>query len=327
MPTTVLADEYNALRVVTNTVLGTSVIASPSYGYGQSFSTNAVVGTRTSATPAAASKVTAQNYEDLYIDLIRVRSHQIGTAAAIDAFVIGDYNTNTATADKIEESYIIGLVALGNNILTDRFLVDPSHLTIQGLPSASSTRLDAYTWNNTISTIFTTTFTSALQRRHFFNAGGQIRLSASVNYTGSQAKTVDWQTVLNAMGSTSFKAETTSNNAGVGTGSSIGNYDLTNSYQLVYSRSGGSVYARNRYNVYAKEHVTGNTTSAIQFKVEFVDGLPNDTNFGIDETVQGAFNSIVETATASSEIYINGTTHNAVVGTSSIIGTLISGLS
>ena len=29
----------------------------------------------------------------------------------------------------------------------------------------------------------------------------------------------------------------------VGTGSSIGNYDLTNSYQIVYSRTGGAVYA------------------------------------------------------------------------------------
>ena len=38
-----------------------------------------------------------------------MRSHQIGAAAAIDAFVIGDYDTNGATTDKIEESYILGL--------------------------------------------------------------------------------------------------------------------------------------------------------------------------------------------------------------------------
>ena len=63
----------------------------------------------------------------------------------------------------------------------------------------------------------------------------------SLDYTGSQAKTVDWQTILNAMGSTSFKATSTANNAGIGTGSSIGNYDLTTSYQIVYSRTGGSI--------------------------------------------------------------------------------------
>ena len=327
MPTTILADRYNALRTVTNTVLGISEPATPNYGYGQAFSTNAVVGTRASATPEVASKVTAQDYEDLYIDLIRTRSHQVGPTVAIDEFVIGDYNANPATADKIEESYIQGLEALGNNIQTDRFLVFSNHLNLQSLSSANSSRSSASSWQGTISTIFTTTFVSSLERRHFFNSGGQIRLSASVNYTGSQAKTVDWQTILNAMGSTSFKAESTANNAGIGTGSNIGNFDLTTGYQLVYSRTGGSVYARNRYNIYAKEYATGNSTSAIQFKVEFYDGLPNNTSWGTDEVVYGGFSSVVETTTPSSQIGINGTTHNAVVNNTVITGTLIRPLS
>ena len=138
-------------------------------------------------------------------------------------------------------------------------------------------------------------------------------MSASVDYTGSQAKTVDWQSILNAMGSTSFKATSTVNNAAVGTGTSIGNYNLTNSYQLVYSRDGGAVYANNEYRIYAANSATGNSTSAITFKVEFVDGSPNDPTYGIDETVSGTFNSIVETATPDSQITINGTIHDAVV--------------
>jgi hypothetical protein len=327
MPTTILADEYNALRVVTNTVLGISDNASPSYGYGQGFSTNAVVGTRAVAAPADASKITAQGYEDLYIDLIRVRSHQIGAAAAIDAFVIGDYDTNGATTDKIEESYITGLVALGNNILTDRFLVDPGHLTIASLSAANSTRAYSTTWNGTISHIFKVVFNTELERRHFFNSGGEIRFSASVAYTGSQPKTVDWQSILNAMGSTSFKAESTSNNASVGTGTDIGNYDLTGSYQRVYSRDGGAVYANNEYRVSAINLSTSDTTSAIQFKVEFIDGSPNDPTYGIDEAVSGAFNSSVQIANPSSQISINGTTHNAVINNVVPVATVIRPLS
>tara|TARA_B110000091_G_C13507238_1_gene346907 strand:+ start:76 stop:594 length:519 start_codon:yes stop_codon:yes gene_type:complete len=156
-------------------------------------------------------------------------------------------------------------------------------------------------------------FPTAQARRHYFNSGGEIRLSASVDYTGSQAKTVDWQTILNAMGSTSFKAESTLNNASVGTGTNIGNYDLTSAYQRVYSRDGGAVYANNEYRIFAKEHATGNSTSAIQFKVEFVDGSPNDPSYGVDEVVYGGFNSVIETATPNSQISINGTTHNAVI--------------
>jgi len=69
MPTTILADEYNALRTVVNEVLGVSDIVSPSYGYGQTTSTLSVAGSRASV--PNADKVTAQDYENLYIDLIR----------------------------------------------------------------------------------------------------------------------------------------------------------------------------------------------------------------------------------------------------------------
>lgn len=326
MPTTILATRYNALRTVVNDVLGTSLLVTPTYGYGQSFSTNAVVGTRTAPTPAEASKVTAQNYEDLYIDLMRVRSHQIGAAAAIDAFVIGDYETNAATADKIEESYIQGLEALGNNILTDRFLVDPANLRITASPLASSSRTG--TWTTSIQHIFTMTFTTSQARRHFFNSGGEIRFGASVDFTGSQAKTVDWQTILNNMGTTSFKGKSTVNNAGIGTGSSIGAHDMTGTYQLVYTRSGGSVYARNRYNVYAIEAATGDNTSAIRFKVEFIDGLPNNLDGnGIDEIVYGTFNSIIQTVAADGTVTINGTQHPTALISTDPVGAVARALS
>jgi hypothetical protein len=327
MPTTILASRYNTLRNNVNLILGISNVASPTYGYGQAFSTNSVVGTRSVINPADADKISAQDYEDLYIDLIRTRFHQVGASVTIEEFVIGDYDANTATADKIEEAYILGLESLATNIITNRLVVDPGNLTIEASLPASSTRSSATAWNNTITHIFTMTFPSVQARRHFFNAGGEIRFSASVNYTGSQAKTVDWQTILNAMGSTSFKATETVNNAGVGSGSSIGNYDLTSSYQLVYSRTGGAVYARNRYNIYAAESSTGDSTSAITFKVEFVDGAPNNTTFGIDEAVLGTFNSTIETATPSSQVTINGTTHDAVIIDSPPIGALVRPLS
>jgi len=328
MPTTILASRYNTLRNQVNLVLGVSTAATPDHGYGQSFSTNSVVGTRSLTDPVTANKVSAQDYEDLYIDLIRTRSHQVGSAVSINEFVIGDYETNIATADKIEEAYVLGLESLATNIVTDKLTVFPTNLDISSFPTVSSTRLaTAGTWSTIITHIFTVTFNTVLERRHFFNAGGQIRFSASVGYTGSQAKTVDWQSILNAMGSTSFKATQTINNAAVGTGSSIGNYNLTSSYQLVYSRTGGSVYARNRYNVYAAESATGNTTSAITFKVEFEDGRPNDLTYGIDEVVFGTFNSIIETATPNSQITINGTIHDAVIISTVPTGSLVRSLS
>jgi hypothetical protein len=327
MPTTVLASRYNALRNNVNLVLGISADVSPQYGYGQGFSTNSVVGTRSVTDPAEADKVTAQDYEDLYIDLIRTRSHQVGAAVSIDEFVIGNYEVNTETADKIEEAYIIALESLAANIITDKFLVDSNNLTITSSPLASSTRTAISTWSTVITHIFTMTWPSELERRHYFNAGGEIRMSASVDYTGSQAKTVDWQTILNDMGTISFKAIETVNNAAVGTGSSIGNFDLTSNYQTLYSRDGGAVYANNEYRIYAREYATVDSTSAIQFKVEFIDGSPNDPTYGIDEVVFGTFNSIVQTATPNSQVTINGTVYDAVVISDDPIGATIRPLS
>jgi hypothetical protein len=308
MPTTILASRYNNLRDQVNLILGPSNPASPTYGYGQAFSTNRVLGSRTVADISHADKVTAEQYEDLYIDLIRTRAHQIGPAISIDDFLIGDFESNPETADKIEEAYVIGLESLATNIATDRLTVHPNNLSLAPLVSSSFSN----TWFTQITHIFTVTFATEEDRRHFFNAGGEIRVSASVDYTGSQAKTVDWQTILNAMGTTSFKAEETVNNAGVGSGSNIGNYDLTPSYQLIYSRSGGSVYARNRYNVYAAESATTDDTSQIIFKIDFVDGAPNDTTYGIDEFVLGTFNSVAQTATPDGQIEINGTIYPTV---------------
>lgn len=315
MSVTILASRYNNLRNQVNLILGDSSVSSPTFGYGQPFSTNSVIGSRSVANVINADKVSAQDYEDLYIDLIRTRSHQVGSSVTINEFVIGDYETNTATADKIEEAYILGLESLATNIITNKFIVHPDNLTITNNPSASSTRSFATsgTWNGVLTHIFTMTFPSLANRRHFFNAGGQIRLGASVDYTGSDQKTVDWQLILNAMGTISFKAEETINNAGIGTGSSIGNYDLTSTYQLIYSRTGGAVYANNRYNIYAAESATVNDTSAIIFKVEFDDGVPNNATFGIDEPVRGSFNSTVSVARPNSQVIINGTTHPAVV--------------
>tara|TARA_B110000503_G_scaffold143541_1_gene245684 strand:- start:4100 stop:5086 length:987 start_codon:yes stop_codon:yes gene_type:complete len=328
MSVTILASRYNTLKNRVNLILGNSTISAPTFGYGQAFSTNSVVGTRLAATPSTANKVSAQDYEDLYIDLIRTRSHQVGTSVSIDEFVIGNYETNTATADKIEEAYILGLESLATNIIADKFTIAPANLTIVTTPTASSTRLSTVgAWTTEISHIFTMTFASVLARQHFFNAGGQIRMSASVAYTGSEAKTVDWQSILNAMGTISFKAEDTISNAGVGSGSNIGNYDLNAAYQLVYSRTGSAVYANNLYKIYAANLTPTDGTSAITFKIVFEDGRPNDPTFGIDEPVRGTFNSVISIATPNSQVTINGTIHPAVVVSPAPTGTTIRSLS
>ena len=101
MPTTILANRYNTLRNNVNLVLGISDISAPNFGYGQGFSTNSVVGSQSVTNVVDADKVTAQDYEDLYIDLIRTRSHQVGAAVAIDEFVVGDEVGDVVVGDEV----------------------------------------------------------------------------------------------------------------------------------------------------------------------------------------------------------------------------------
>jgi len=307
MPTVVQASRYNNLRARINSVLGLSTTSSPEFGYGQGL-TGATAGVLTAET------IGAQDYEDLYIDIIRARYHQIGSSVSIDDFVVGDFEANPTTADKIEEAYITGLENLATNLETDKFVVDSSQLAVTGLLDAgnnlmTSTRSSTSgPWNGQISHIFTVTFPTNAARRHFFNSGGQLRFQGSVNYTGSQAKTVDWQTILNNMGQISFAASSTYSNSGVGSGYPVGNYGLTSAYRLCYSKSGGALYSRNDYEVRARQ-VSGRV---IQFKVSFVDGQPNDTTYGIDELVYGEFQSSILLATPSGQVNINGTTYPTV---------------
>lgn len=313
----ITAQRYNDLRSKANKVLGQSNVSDPTFGYGETFGTASVTGDY-DTNLLATDKVTAQQYQDLYTDLIRLRAHQLGvTSITIDPFVIGDYDTNLGSTDKVELTYIQGLETLATDIETDRFLIDASGQAdivnlknSDGIP-IQSTRTNAGrgAWNGTISHIFTVTFNNARQRRQFFNAGGQVRFSASVDYTGSQAKTVDWQTEMSDMGVTSFRGQDTINNNNEGSGSAIGNYDLTASYQLCYSKAGGASYARNDYRVFAQNV----NDTVIRFKVDFNDNQPNDLTWGIDEPVYGDFNSVIELLQPNGTVTINGTPTFSVV--------------
>ena len=77
MPTTILANRYNTLRNNVNLVLGISDISAPNFGYGQGFSTNSVIGSQSVPNVVDADKVTAQDYEDLYIDLLNLLQYLV----------------------------------------------------------------------------------------------------------------------------------------------------------------------------------------------------------------------------------------------------------
>jgi hypothetical protein len=137
--------------------------------------------------------------------------------------------------------------------------------------------------------------------RHFFNSGGEVRISAGLS--GSTSKSTDWGLMLGNMGFVVFgKNATTVTGSGRardgstnvdqlgGIESALGAFQLTTGYQLIFQKNGGDEsanYAENYINIYAKRNVGVNV---ITFLFELVDADAGDrTGIGpaVDEPVTG----------------------------------------
>jgi hypothetical protein len=139
-------------------------------------------------------------------------------------------------------------------------------------------------------------------RRHFFNTGGEIRISGA-NTSTSQVKGSDWAVMLQNMGAVVLgKNKTTVTGTGRArdgvtdvnldgiVDSSIGAFQLTTSYQLIFQRNGGGSsanYAENTITMYARRDIAG---SIITILIELTDndlGDQTGTGPGVDEPVDG----------------------------------------
>ena len=264
-------------------------VGSGTSGYGQTVSSSQVNNTQV---------VDADHINNIYTDMVKARIHQVGVTETGIREVIEDLNTiaeetsqqvnNTGTTATDAEGTKKGIAdyeSLMTQIEGDKFVVHTSQAALE--PKLTSTRTS--TWNGLIYHIFTITFTDADHRRHFFNAGGEVRLSG--NNTGATGnKGLDWAELLQQIGVITFKSSTTSA-SGSGQGYAIGDSNLTSAYQTVFSKVGtgsySNIYAGNLYTVKARE--TNDKT--IEFRIELNDVVADG---NIDNNVDGALSSTIQ---------------------------------
>jgi len=327
----VTASRFNTLRNLVNKVLGLSTLSDPTYGYGESINSTSVTGNY-DALGTAADKISPEEYERLYFDLLRARVHQVGTnGVTILPYPEGGFTTNPS-ADLIEESYINALETLAANLETDKFNIDvATQASVETLQASNGASIESSynqstrgSWNGTLTHIFDVSFINSVSRRHFFNAGGQIRLAAAVEYSGTQFKSRTWRDDINAMGVNSVSATRTFNNNSAGINTSIGNYDLNSSYRLLYRLSvGGSTYANNYYEVQGLSL----NSSTVRIRVLFIDGSENSpTSYSTDEPVFGNFFSSATLLVPNGSTTIDGEVTDTVVYADNVVGTPISNL-
>lgn len=260
----ITAARYNAMQAKVATVLGNG---SDQFGYGQNLTSSSISPTNT---------VNAAHMAVLKTDMVNAFVHQTGSLPAL---------TNIVSTNDITDLVYSEYESISNTIYNNKNnIFETTQASVESkLVSTRSTEWGGSSQPQTIAHEFTVTFSNVDHRRHFFNAGGEIRFSASLTGSSGQ-KFVSWNSMLSALGTVKFNyTETT---APSGTPSNIGNFDLTSTYQTIFIKSGSGTYSDSDYIIKAKGVPTSNI---ITFLIELSDGESNS----VDEPVTGTLTSTI----------------------------------
>lgn len=264
------AADFNAIQTTVSNVLGTG---SGDRGYGQALA---------SSQKSASALIDADDINNLYTDIQKAHTHQQGSASSLIATV--------STSDVIDAAD--GVAYKGwTQYQTAATLIDTNRLTANagGLTAtaAKTTQTKAAGWNGSNNQIVTITFSSADARRHFFNSGGEIRISASVA-SGGNTKSQDWATMCSSSGTIKIAEDGITKTGPSGT--LYGGYDegtIPGTSTKIFDRTGSGNYAENFWRINA----TNTSATVITIENIFNDADTGDqtgTGSAVDENVDRA---------------------------------------
>jgi len=113
-------------------------------------------------------------------------------------------------------------------------------------------------WANSLSATATYTWASEAACRAYFNGGGRIGFSASRSGGSSTTQNTNWTDTLSAMGDVFLGHDTGVGSSGTNAG--VGFYELTTSYQTIWTKFGSGSYASNFFKMEALVNSTTNPT-------------------------------------------------------------------
>ena len=270
---TITASDWDITR---NNILLITGTASGTEGWGQSWSVY---------NPAAGATITDTNTNDII------------NAAQDIAVYAGATNTvsDVSNAGTIQETDLNNIQGTITNGYNGRLTADASYLSTEN--KDTSTRTAA--WSTTVTHDCTVTFSNAAHRQAFFNAGGKLNFSASRSGGSSNDQNTDWTNMLAAIGTVQMAYTATT--ASSGTTTSIGNQDLTTSYQTIYTKAGSGSYSTNFYQIQAK----ADNATTLRFLITFGD---SHTGRGYFDSVDGTLQSVIGQARPNSGTLPNGYT-------------------
>jgi len=267
---TILDDEYN-------TFVNSAV--SP-YGYNHFAGTGSGeygLGQASISTVAAGGTIQASQWNTLFTGMTNIANHtnvDTGSGAGVLASTAA---VSAGDSIAIKAALITDLAALAAQVA----LGSPSASALATNAVGSST--NSATWNGTSTIERSVTFANADKMRHFFNAGGKIRIDPSC-VTGIDGLKDDVFNDLTtvAIGNLDLGAHATTRSGSGETlttnGLTNGFHDLTTSYTtLIKLTSDNSGYTSNTLEIQAKLNAAVGTATVITIKMIAVDGDNDDT--------------------------------------------------
>jgi hypothetical protein len=270
--------DYNSIRSTLDTVMGQN----PN-GYGQVLS---------SANTAVGSVITATQWLNLRTDLVKARQHQIGSAVGTGSSTDGRNLLVPSSGTSITEALRAQFANMASVVVANKTSVDSDNVGGQLSLETLITGTRSSAWNSTLTHNVTITGATsgdgaASNLRYFFNAGGSLRVSASI--TTGTSKNNAWNTMFTQMGTFIMDATQTTYTGSSATSYSVGFEDLTTSNQLIGEKlAPAGAYAENRYYIYARKSADN---TQIIFQVEYRDNDAGDPYF--DEDVQPTLTSTI----------------------------------
>lgn len=267
-------------------------------GYGQ---------TSTNVAPTTAGVViAASQWNDLRNAMSTINTHT-GSSLTLQPAV----STGTLIEAEDGTSGRADIATLISTLDTNR--LNASILQMAVSSALTSTRTTA--WGTIIQHEFTVTFSNENAARYFFNSGCEVRFSSS--RTGGTASTINaaWTALLVLVGTVKFGATSTTYTGSGGFPTSIGYYELTDTYQQIFSHNGaGPYYSNISYTIQARREsyvgTNGGNGSVVRCLVTF-----NDTSaytyYG--SNVDGTIISQIDQYKASGVLNITSPTYTTVV--------------
>ena len=277
----ITASDWDVVRNNILLITGTPTSGSTE-GWGQSWSVY---------NPSAGATISDTNTNDI-----------INAAQDIAVFT-GATNTvsdvsNAGTIQETDLNNVQGTVTNGYNKRTDA----TSYHSTENKDTSQRTSA----WSTSVTHDVTITFSSESHRQSFFNAGGKINFNASRSGGSSTNQNTDWTNMLSAMGT--IQMGYTATTASSGTTTSIGSYDLTTSYQTIYTKAGSGAYSTNYYQIQGR----ADNSTTLRFLITFGD---SHTGRGYFDSVDGTLESVVGQKRPNSGTLPNG--YSVVVATPS----------